>query len=441
MKKNKFFVWGMLAAALTFGVISAGCDTGTSSGGGDDDDTPVEIGTLAELNAISANAKSLGRNYKLTADITGVTTPVGIVSGADFAGFTGDFDGNGHSIAVNITSGLTVSTGPLAGIYGGLFAGIDADGSVHDLTVDGRVNITTSGNLRVVAGGIAAGMFTGASIKNVSSSVVVNVTSSGNGDVVAGGIAGGVMAATVSNSHATGNVSAASTSTSGDINADAGGVVGAVMSGDLSGVYATGNVSASAGGKNAQAGGIVGAADESSQVTNVYATGNVSATGTATRADAGGIAGNSGGGAIRWAYATGSVSVTANGTRAQAGGIVGNIDPASVSNTVALSASVGITGSASQQDAHRVIGRVGSERGTSMAKNYGNAALTPTESSYNQDKGADKKDGEDITVTGGPPPAAYTAPGETWWRDTGFSGADWTTVWQWDGTKGLPVLR
>jgi hypothetical protein len=35
MKQGKSFVVGMLTAALTFGVISAGCDNGTSPGGND----------------------------------------------------------------------------------------------------------------------------------------------------------------------------------------------------------------------------------------------------------------------------------------------------------------------------------------------------------------------------------------------------------------------
>jgi hypothetical protein len=84
-------------------------------------------------------------NYKLTADITdSVTTPIGNVSGTDIIPFTGDFDGNGHTIAVKITRGITVPTGPLAGTYGGLFAGIGYGGSVHDLTVDGTVTITAT---------------------------------------------------------------------------------------------------------------------------------------------------------------------------------------------------------------------------------------------------------------------------------------------------------
>ncbi|MDR2094840.1 MAG: hypothetical protein LBP76_04900 [Treponema sp.] len=45
---------------------------------------------------------------------------------------------------MKITRGITVPTGPLAGTYGGLFAGIGYGGSVHDLTVDGTVTITAT---------------------------------------------------------------------------------------------------------------------------------------------------------------------------------------------------------------------------------------------------------------------------------------------------------
>jgi hypothetical protein len=82
---------------------------------------------------------------------------------------------------------------------------------------------------------------------------------------------------------------------------------------------------------------------------------------------------------------------------------------------------------------------------TNGATNYGKADLTPSVtgsgSSHLNDKGADQQDGVDVTVTGGPLPAAYTAPDQTWWTGTGFMGANWTTVWQWDTATGLPKLR
>jgi len=75
---------------------------------------------------------------------------------------------------------------------------------------------------------------------------------------------------------------------------------------------------------------------------------------------------------------------------------------------------------------------------TNGAANYGKADLVPSGCSYSADEGADQQDGVDVTVTGGSP---YTAPIEGWWNGTGFSGANWTTVWQWDAATGLPKLR
>ncbi|MDR2111239.1 MAG: FapA family protein, partial [Spirochaetaceae bacterium] len=311
----------------------------------------VEISTLAQLNAIGANAESLRKNYKLMADIGGVTTPIGSVSGA----LTGDFNGNGRTVTVNITTGSTAFGGPLAGTYAGLFAGLG--GTAHDLTVTGTVSITTSGS--VYAGGVA-------------------VTAIGGGDVRAGGIVGGVQGAAVSHSHATGDIVAESTSTTGDIHVNVGGVVGAAS-----------------------------------------------------------------GGMINRVYATGSVSVTVNGPEGQAGGVMGDFyNSHSVSNAVALNPSVGITGSAPSQEVRRVISR--SIGAGLMANIYGKADLMPTtatQTSYTLNKGTNTVDGADVTVTGGPLPAAYTAPDESWWRGTGFSGADWTTVWRWDPATGLPALR
>jgi hypothetical protein len=408
----------------------------------------IAINSLEQLNAISAAANNyagLRKNYKLTADISGVTTPIGAVSGGRFVPFTGDFDGNGHTVTVNITSGLTIPSGPLAGTYAGLFAAageLSGDpgtrGTIHDLKVSGTINIKISADRMLCAGGVVGGMLPTASVSKVVSSV--DVSASGKGMAAAGGIAGGLQGGTVSNASASGNISATTTSTSDDIRAHAGGIAGAVMGAVVSRVYATGNVSATSSGDDAQAGGVVGSADDDSDVNNVYATGNVSATGNGPEAHAraGGVMGNiHNGGTLSYAYATGDISVTVSTKSGQAAGIVGNLDPGSVHNTVALNGSISISGTSYEKAARRVIGRI---TGT-MADNYGKADLTPSGGSGSMDKGANRQDGEDLTVTGGPLPTAYTAPNENWWKNTGFSGADWTTVWQWDSAKGLPVLR
>ena len=187
----------------------------------------------------------------------------------------------------------------------------------------------------------------------------------------------------------------------------------------------------------------MGVLDGNSTVTNVYSTGNITGTGTNTaRAKAGGIVAGGDVGSLSYAYATGSVTATADDSyrRSTAAGIVsGNSSTEgffSVSHTVALNSTVSVSGGTTNKDAHRVVGYTD---GT-LANNYGKADLTPTGGS-SPEKTLTGRDGEDVTVTGGPLPTAYTAPNQAWWTGTGFSGADWTAVWEWDSTTGLPKLR
>jgi hypothetical protein len=358
------------------------------------------------------------------------------------APFTGDFDGNGHTITVNITNSLTISTGDLAGTYAGLFAGIGAGGSVHNLTVTGTVNI--SGAV-VYAGGVVGGMLPTASISNVTSSVAVSVTSSGNGDVIAGGIAGAVQGGTISNSHATGAISA-----SGNEDVTAGGVVGVSKEGTVRNASAAGSVLAiTSAAEGAQAGGVLGVSQQGI-VSNVYATGNVSATSNGGSMGVGGVVGACEGGTVSYVYATGSVSATAQGTgpgedddsiTVCAGGIVGGSNPGPVIRyTVALNSAVSASGINYKRVSHRIISTPTNVVTTNGAANYGKSDLSPT-GGGNPPEGATSQNGADVAVTGGPLPAAYTAPDQNWWRNTGFSGADWTTVWDWDTSTGLPKLR
>jgi len=110
MKTTQIVVVGITVILLTAIGILAGCGN-PSNPGNEPPPPPIEIGALADLNAISADATSMSGNYKLTADITGVTTPIGyesVGSGGTVVLFTGNFDGDGHSVALNITSGLAI---------------------------------------------------------------------------------------------------------------------------------------------------------------------------------------------------------------------------------------------------------------------------------------------------------------------------------------------
>jgi predicted small secreted protein len=394
--------------------------------------SPNLIGTLAELNAISNNAANLNKNYKLTANIAGVTTPIGLVSGGGFIPFTGDFDGNGKTITLNITGGLPVSAGVFPGTYTGLFA--VAGDRVHNLTVAGTVGV--SGNV-VFAGGVAGAALPTASFSEVTSSVAVTAT--GIFMVSAGGVAG-VSQGEISDVTGSGNVSATGTGS-----VFAGGVAG-ISQGEISGASGSGNVTGIGSG-DVYAGGIMG--DAGGRVINVYTTGSVSATTSGTSsAYAGGIAGSAGV-MLSYAYATGAITATGTGTGTTqdtigAGGIAGSASSAVVKYTVALNSNVSASGNNYNRCSYRIASSRYGRLNTDGAANYGSEDLDPTVSGtggsdHYGHEGDDQEDGTDVAVTGGPLPSVYTEPSQSWWNSTGFSGAD-TNVWEW-GTEGLPVLK
>jgi hypothetical protein len=358
---------------------------------------PIQISSLVDLQTINDNPANMNKSYKLMADITGMDTPIGNIWGTTLMPFTGDFDGNGKKVTVNITSGLTVSSDGFTGTCAGLFAVLG--GSVHDLTVDGTISINGS---TPIAGGVTGIMLPDALINNVASSV--NVNADGTGSANAGGVVGIAMG-TVSKVSATGNVTATTTDA-----AHAGGIVGAAR-GTVSNVYTTGNVTATTSGVNsAYAGGIAGVVSSS-------------------------------GGTLSYAYATGNIEAKGTGTGTTddtigAGGIAGAATGALVRYTVALNSSVKASGNYYNRCSYRITSTRGGTVSTGGATNYGKGDLTPEASgsggySHLNHKGYDKGDGEDVT--------ASDLNNETWWTGTGFSGSDWTTVWQWDTQR--PALR
>ncbi|MDR2186307.1 MAG: hypothetical protein LBO80_11680 [Treponema sp.] len=370
MKTKQTVLASGLAAGLAVLMIAAGLLTGCSAGD-DDPALPVEIDDLAGLKAIGGSAEGLRKNYKLMADIAGLDESIGI-SGTPF---TGNFDGNGHKITLNITGGKTISSGGYTGTCAGLFAAIGGRGSVHDLTVEGTINISgVSGN--VAAGGAAGAAVPGTVISRVASSVTVSA--GGNGDVLAGGIVGAGQG-TISNVYTTGNISA---TTSGATEAYAGGIAGVTLG----------------------------------AVSYAYATGGILAKGTGT------------------GEGTGEGKITIG-----AGGIAGAANSASVHHTVALNSGVEVEDSSSyNRCANRIASSPSGPRAARFSANHGKADLSPTGGSHSPDKTATGQDGKNVPVTPGSP---YTAPNQDWWTGTGFSGANWAAVWEWDSAKGLPVLR
>jgi hypothetical protein len=179
-----------------------------------------------------------------------ILTATNLIAPNDFmilGTFNGIFNGNGNTITVNID---------LTGAERGLFSVIGASGTVRNLTVAGTV---TGGSQ---TGGLA-GRNNG-TVENSTSSVVVM----GTGDRVGGLIGFNSETGTVTNSHATGNVSG------GPGVGQVGGLVGQNHN-MITNSLATGNVSG-----NGNVGGLVGHnwqldGPPAARIIDSYATGNV----------------------------------------------------------------------------------------------------------------------------------------------------------------------
>ena len=255
-----------------------------------------------------AARNDLTLNCTLTADITlpavadgeSNWTPVGYYDSGVSVGYTGTFDGGGHTI-----TGLTVD---LPGqYYVGLFSVVGKEGTVQHLTLAGaKIN----GNWYV--GGVAGynyGTLTGCSasgnVKGTGNCVggVAGDNNSGTienchftsgtvtgTDGYVGGVAGYTYDGTVENCHFT----SGTVSGTGDY---VGGVAGRNYGGTVIACYATGDVSG-----NERVGGVVGY-NSSGTVTACYATGDVTGTD-----HVGGVVGYYyGGGTLTACYATGDV--------------------------------------------------------------------------------------------------------------------------------------
>ena len=262
------------------------------------DSAIITISTAEELERLQG--QTLVLSYELNADID-----LGGMEWTPVATFYGTFNGNGYTV-----SNFKITTGRR---YVGLFG--YNKGVIENLGVENfTVNVSYSGN--VYAGGLVG--YNSGSITNsyATGEVSATATSTSSSSAYAGGLVG-YNSGDILNSYATGNVSATSTGSSSYASAYAGGLVGDNDSGSILNSYATGNVSASA--SSAYAGGLVGDNDSGS-ILNSYATGEVSATADDS-AYAGGLVGYNSG-SITNSYATGEVSATADDS-AYAGGLVG----------------------------------------------------------------------------------------------------------------------
>lgn len=208
--------------------------------------------------------------------------------GTNSSGFTGSFNGQGHTI-----TGLTISRASTN--YVGLF-GYTNGANISNVTLSGG---SITGNDGV---GPLIGYMMGGSVSLASASASVSGTSSG--EVNTGGLIGTVDSGSVSNSFASGTVTG--------VGWDVGGLVGYLTNGGT--------------------------------ITQSYATGNVTGTGTSTgNGYVGGLVGANGytgdGGTISQSYATGTIT----GAMGPIGGLVGH-NEGTITDSYATGRVIGLSG-------------------------------------------------------------------------------------------------
>ena len=124
---------------------------------------PYEISNLAEWNkfvSISSDNNFSGKNFKLMDNIGPITNKIGSYG----TGFSGIFDGNGHTVTVN----WNYDTGTAnQGFVGHLNAG----GVVKNLTLNGTLTINRTDNDAKI--GSFVGVLSGGSVLNCTSNVAI----------------------------------------------------------------------------------------------------------------------------------------------------------------------------------------------------------------------------------------------------------------------------
>jgi len=397
----------IIALALT-GCPTDGDDGGGGGGGGAWD------GVKTDFTWYTANPSAASFNISTPAQLAGLAA---VVNGT-WGGISFDFDGvtinqtkninlggnpwtpigtntarfEGHYIGMTI-SGLMIDS---TGNYQGLFGVIGEDGQVDELTLK---DVKIKGNNNV--GGVAG--------RNYGAVAGCSVTGSVTGLNNIGGVAG------VNNHWMTG--CAFSGSVEGTSN-----YVGGIT-GICSGASATIERCSAAGSVTGGSyiGGIVGDSNTNSTIANCYATANVKATADAT-VYAGGIVGSlAAESMVAYCYATGSVDGdTARGISHGTG---------STTNSVALNSSITGGGKARvcNTNGKNNYGRINMPEGNMLDGTWGN-------------KGLNNPNGADVS----PGTATDQYNNEAWWTTAGnWSGGAWdfTTIWEWDDTVKLPVLR
>ena len=261
--------------------------------GGGTAEMPYLLYTKEDLESLTRGMASgfvtLGKYFKIMNDIGVVTTPI-------IGAFQGDFDGNGHTVTVDMRG-----DGNLA-----LFVTLGNNAHIHDLSVDGTINSTGAN----VAGFVASISFDYWPYQGNTQVYFTNCVNRATIISEAGNVGGIIGAAHFWGWGLPNQLFVTDCVNKGDITCagTAGGIIGSGVAG---GLYLNcenkGNISSTTG----SVGGIV------SYFGGVVL--NCSNKGDITSPSGGGIAGTNSYGAIRNCFNTGTLSFDNNG-----GGIVGN---------------------------------------------------------------------------------------------------------------------
>ena len=326
------------------------------NGGSGSENSPYFVCTYAQLNKMRDN---LTAHYELGQDINanpswsagdngctaydGSTVPTTTpctgwvpVGSSSSNKFQGHLDGGDHVIS-NLYLNISGSTK-----YGGLFGYTGSQSEISNMGLT-NASVTVTTTAAAYGGGLV-----GYGRGTISNSYATGEVTASSSYSYSGGLVGyNKSGGTVSNSYATGGVTSSSSSSS-----HGGGLVGYNESGGtISNSYATGEVtspsssstSSSYSYSSSYSGGLVG--QNLGTISNSYATGEVTSSSSSSSSGGGLVGYNKPGGIISNSYATGEVtsSTTSTNSNSYGGGLVGYNYQGTVSNSYATG---GVTSSA-----------------------------------------------------------------------------------------------
>lgn len=190
------------------------------SGDGSDKDNPILITDAQGMKDIGASQESLGKHYRLCNDLVlddweAIYYDYG---GIQDEGFSGTFDGGGHTVTLNGVKPIRADFGNfISGYFISLFACIE--GEVRRLRVDGQITVDgTDENAEYYAGGICG--YNSGTVTDCISNVTLTATGK-MGTLYAGSIAG-FNYVSIFNCYATGKIESTATAKYVDLGGIAG---------------------------------------------------------------------------------------------------------------------------------------------------------------------------------------------------------------------------